>query len=341
MRLIFIRLGFLLATLVASLHVAAASRLWTLTGVRFASFAGDTQVASGYFSYDDATRTISNWNVHVDSPDVRLDAFTYLPSNSRVSVSQSAAGVTPTLVLSATTGMPGKYLEMRQLELTPLAALDGSNATVSLDTLSSREYFPSLVPPRGRSIKAGSLALAVVPPPVVIVQVDEFYHAGLRHYFMTADAADRLALDTGVYSGWVRTGESFKAYAQGSNPDASVKPVCRFYSAPFIETEFGVASSGGVDSHFFTADADECTNVFEYCCGYWVLENDNAFTIDLPDKATGACPAGTIPVYRLWNQRTDSNHRYTTRATIKAHMLAAGYLAEGYGPDGVVMCAVQ
>jgi hypothetical protein len=73
----------------------------------------------------------------------------------------------------------------------------------------------------------------------------------------------------------------------------------------------------------------------------WFLENDNAFQIDLPDKATGTCPGGTIPVYRLWNQRTDSNHRYTTSAPIKADMLAAGYVAEGYGADGVVMCAVQ
>jgi hypothetical protein len=68
---------------------------------------------------------------------------------------------------------------------------------------------------------------------------------------------------------------------------------------------------------------------------------NNAFQINLPDRATGACPSGTIPVYRLWNQRADSNHRYTTSTAIRAQMLAAGYLAEGYGPDGVVMCAVQ
>ena len=60
------------------------------------------------------------------------------------------------------------------------------------------------------------------------------------------------------------------------------------------------------------------------------------FQIDLPDKKTGACPVGTIPVYRLWNQRVDSNHRYTTSAAIKAQMLAAGYFDEG-----VVMCALQ
>ena len=57
------------------------------------------------------------------------------------------------------------------------------------------------------------------------------------------------------------------------------------------------------------------------------------------DTTTGACPAGTIPVYRLWNQRADSNHRYTADLAIKAQMLAKGYVAEGYGPDSVIMCA--
>ena len=327
-----IRLGFLLTTLVASLHVAAAPRFFTLTGVRFND---SPALASGYFSYDDATQTVASWNVHVPTANF-LPAFTYLPSNSSMSVSQSAGAVALRLVLSAAIVVPGL---MRQLEITPLAALDGGNATVSLDTLSSREYFPSLVPPRGRSIIAGSLALTGVPPPVVIVQVDEFYHAGLRHYFITANAAEKQALDTGVHSGWARTGESFKAYATGSRPDGSIDSVCRFYSPPFYETDYGVFPLG-VDSHFFSADADECTSVLLDCCGPWYLENDNAFQISLPDKATGTCPGGTIPAYRLWNQRADSNHRYTTSAAIKAQMLAAGYLAEGYGADGVVMCAV-
>jgi hypothetical protein len=333
MLLTSIRHGFLLTALVGSLHVAAAPRFFTLTGARFDD---SPALATGYFSYDDATRTVASWNVHVPTANF-LPAFTYLPSNSSMSVSQSTGAVAPTLVLSAAIVVPGL---MRQLQITPLAALDGSNATVSLDTLSSREYFPSLVPPRGRSIIAGSLALAGVPPPVVIIQVDEFYHSGLRHYFITADDAEKQALDTGFHPGWARTGESFKAYAQGSRPDGSINPVCRYYSPPFYDTDFGLVPFG-VDSHFFSADADECTSVLRDCCGPWYLENDNAFQIDLPDKATGTCPGEMIPVYRLWNQRTDSNHRYTTRAATKAEMLAAGYLAEGYGADGVVMCAVQ
>ncbi|MEO8755093.1 MAG: hypothetical protein ABI624_20720 [Casimicrobiaceae bacterium] len=62
--------------------------------------------------------------------------------------------------------------------------------------------------------------------------------------------------------------------------------------------------------------------------------------IALPDVATGDCPAGLVKVYRLWNNRADSNHRYTTDLALKATMIAKGYLAEGYGPDATIMCAV-
>ena len=64
------------------------------------------------------------------------------------------------------------------------------------------------------------------------------------------------------------------------------------------------------------------------------------FQIALPDSTTGACPGGTIPVYRVWNNRPDSNHRYTTSLAIRDAMLAHGYIAEGYGPSAVIMCAV-
>ena len=64
------------------------------------------------------------------------------------------------------------------------------------------------------------------------MQVDEFYHPGLRHYFITAEAAEKQLLDTGVHPGWERTGESFKAYATGSSANGSINPVCRYYGDP-------------------------------------------------------------------------------------------------------------
>ena len=70
----------------------------------------------------------------------------------------------------------------------------------------------------------------------------------------------------------------------------------------------------------------------------YIEETPAEFYIALPDIASGTCPAGTSPVYRLWNARADSNHRYTADRTTRDAMIARGYIAEGYGPDGVVMC---
>jgi hypothetical protein len=69
------------------------------------------------------------------------------------------------------------------------------------------------------------------------------------------------------------------------------------------------------------------------------FEAPDVMYIFLPDLATGACPANTVTVFRLWNNRVDSNHRYTTDPAVKAAMLAKGYIAEGYGPDAAIMCA--
>jgi len=71
----------------------------------------------------------------------------------------------------------------------------------------------------------------------------------------------------------------------------------------------------------------------------WLLEGDDVFEIALPNFVAGTCPASTTPLYRLWNNRSDSNHRYTTDLATKQLMISKGYVAEGYGPDAVVMCA--
>jgi len=55
--------------------------------------------------------------------------------------------------------------------------------------------------------------------------------------------------------------------------------------------------------------------------------------------ATRVSSTSTAPVYRLWNRRADTNHRYTIDPAIRAAMLAQGWIAEGYGPNAVAMCA--
>ena len=56
-------------------------------------------------------------------------------------------------------------------------------------------------------------------------------------------------------------------------------------------------------------------------------------------RLAGVCPAGTVPVYRAFDNRADANHRYTTDRTVRDHMAAIGWTIEGDGPDFVVMCA--
>jgi hypothetical protein len=181
---------------------------------------------------------------------------------------------------------------------------------------------------------ATNFAGAIGSVPVVATLSVEFHHAGLDHYFQSSLAPDIDALDSGRSAGWVRTGETFKVMPVATNTPAAFVPVCRFYIPP-----------GKGDSHFFSAWDVECSRILALrdtdpnYAGY-VHETPNAFFAVLPDLATGACPAGTRPVYRLWNGRVDSNHRFTVSTAIKAQMVARGFRPEGFGTEGVAMCVL-
>jgi hypothetical protein len=136
----------------------------------------------------------------------------------------------------------------------------------------------------------------------------------------------RSAVTTSADDGWARTGQSFHAYAV---PTAGASPVCRFYIPPL----YG-------DSHFYSASPLECAAVHAHYPAF-EYESPSVFYIVVPDPNTGACPAGTIPVYRLYDNRADTNHRYTTSRTIRDQMVAAGWVPEGYGADPVIMCSPQ
>jgi len=69
----------------------------------------------------------------------------------------------------------------------------------------------------------------------------------------------------------------------------------------------------------------------------FVLEDPRILQMILP--TAGACPAGTTPIYRAFSNRLDANHRYMTDRAVRDQMVAKGWLAEGDGPDLVVMCA--
>ena len=76
----------------------------------------------------------------------------------------------------------------------------------------------------------------------------EYHHATFDHYFLTALPDEIAKLDSGIFSGWVRTGQSFGVYFRDIEGGS---PVCRFFSTAF----------GPKSSHFYTADASECARV--------------------------------------------------------------------------------
>src|SRR5688572_4466422 len=153
----------------------------------------------------------------------------------------------------------------------------------------------------------------------------EYFHAGFGHYFATSLTTEIAALDGGRIAGWSRTGQSFRVDAPGTSGNANV---CRFFSASFAPRS----------SHFYTPVASEC----EIVKGNprWQFEGE-VFSFVLPD-GNGACPAGRVPLYRMYNagQSGAPNHRYTTRLDVRAAMLAAGWVAEGFGTIGVIGCVV-
>ena len=173
--------------------------------------------------------------------------------------------------------------------------------------------------------------VAAQPGPAEVVSVIEFYNAKLDHYFITEDPHEIVDLDTGVHAGWVRTGLGFRAYAPLHGDDNRGRPVARYYGPP----------SAGLDSHFYTWSNREIIGMRDKgLLDVWGFEGSPVFEIPTPDTATGTCQPGTVPVYRLWNRRTDSGHRYTIDAAVKQVMIARGWVPEGYGPESVFMCAL-
>lgn len=170
---------------------------------------------------------------------------------------------------------------------------------------------------------AGASASVVPAATPAIATVVEYYNAALDHYFITWVPTEIAILDAGVtIKGWTRTGRTFNAY---TSPPPGSSEVCRFYIPPMLG-----------DSHFFGRGTAEC-NETQTKFPAFTLEDPRFMHIVLP--AAGVCPAGTVSVYRVFSNRPDANHRYMTDRAVRDQMVAAGWLAEGDGPDLVVMCA--
>jgi len=155
----------------------------------------------------------------------------------------------------------------------------------------------------------------------------EFYHAEFNHYFHTADEVEtRVLIDGLFHEDWHRTFEYFRVWSTAA---PGRFPVSRFFS-----TQWGTKSS-----HFFTANQAERDQLVAGTIPGWELEADGVYYIALADAA-GNCPAGTAPLYRLYNngQGGAPNHRLTASRATRDALVAQGWVKEGSGPDAVYAC---
>jgi hypothetical protein len=154
--------------------------------------------------------------------------------------------------------------------------------------------------------------------------VVEFYNTILDNFFITANAAEQAAIQGGSAGpGWIVTGNAFSA----GGPSL----VCRFYGS----------ITPGPNSHFYTIDPAECQELKDLQASTpATLKRWNFESNDFASAKTvgGGCPAGTLPVYRAYNdgfsRGIDSNHRIT--ASQADYLLQ---VAHGWQAEGVVMCA--
>jgi hypothetical protein len=160
----------------------------------------------------------------------------------------------------------------------------------------------------------------------------EYYNALLDHYFITADPAERAAIDSGLAGpGWERIGllghvwNSVTANVAGT---AETAAICRFYGNPQTGAD---GHRLGPNSHFYSADTNECDTV-KHDPG-WVFEG---VVFGAMKASGGTCAPPLVAVRRSYNQRyreNDSNHRYSIDPALAAQMSARGWVDEG-----VVFC---
>jgi len=166
--------------------------------------------------------------------------------------------------------------------------------------------------------------------------VREFHHPVWDHYFMTDRIDEVRLLVSGAISGWQATGRALYLYSRDFGQ--SFFPVCRY----LLQRPDRV-------SHFFSALPDECAAV---AAGGDLLETMSAFYSGLP-SGDGSCDttativfenggywSGKVggPIYRLWNGKADTNHRYVADSAERIAMIARGWIPEGFGTDAVIMC---
>ncbi|HVO90001.1 MAG TPA: hypothetical protein VMV45_15785 [Casimicrobiaceae bacterium] len=249
------------------------------------------------------------------------------PSNLPSSNTASRSVLIGTAAFGAVSGVapdytiPERFIPVDGGSLSYASGTDRINLpALPIDGFSAINRNGTPVPATPRNFSNVSTTMTTLPVTSV-----EYYNATLDHYFISSLAPDIDALDSGRIAGWARTGKTFLVYASSQVAGPPVTAVCRIIIPP---------PHG--DSHFFGRSAQECNDTLAKF-PFMSQETPNAFYVVLPTN--GTCPQGNVPVYRVFDNRADANHRYMTDRAVRDAMVSTGWVAEGDGDDLVVMCA--
>lgn len=181
--------------------------------------------------------------------------------------------------------------------------------------------------------------LAGLPAPTVEHRVTEYIYRPIAnaatprvHVFYTTNEEERAVLDND--ENWMRSGFEFKS--------GGYVPVCRFFYRP---------PDGGPSTHFYTAVADQCQQL-KTVAGFTF--EGTPFRASLPrPPGTGPlgandparCPAKTVPVWRFFNQPTDSsvapNHRYMLNRVVPLLRLVGSTPSTSWAEEGIAFCVPE
>ena len=279
----------------------------------------DASGKSYIYAIDAATETVL---AHVATAETSARGLTVSPDGTRLYVSNGA--VVDTGSLSVVGHMSA--LSFIGIAIHPDGSRVYVHAGASVGVVDARTLKPvTWIHVGGITYVLGQFVGPLVSAPATTMPAIEYHHRTFDHYFITWMPDEITKLDAGTQiQGWTRTGYSFKTY---TTAQSGTSPVCRYY----IPLVLG-------DSHFFGRGTVECNETGQKNPTF-ELEDPAFMHMLLP--AQGVCPANTTKVYRVFSNRPDANHRYMTSKVVRDQMVAKGWLAEGDGPDLVVMCAPQ
>jgi hypothetical protein len=176
-------------------------------------------------------------------------------------------------------------------------------------------------------------------PPATVVEYQntrDFPGNPGGHFFYTDDVGEQAIVDSGIDGHFARTGRSFKA--------GGAKQMCRFYGSMVP----------GPNSHFYTISDQECAWLKSLQkvpapidVQQWNYEG-LSFAAEPPQIGVSGpgCTAGTIPVYRAYNNAYppvgpknpwDSAHRYSANQADIQQMVTQF----GWRDEGIAFCSPQ